>query len=67
MLAVPAGNEVAFHYDATGVQIYTCTSTATGYSWVFQATQVGATARVDYTATYYFYVAKPSHRACDDE
>lgn len=150
-LAVPAGNKVAFHYDATGVQIYTCTSTATGYSWVFKApeatlyakhggvagkhyagptwesidgstvvgsklaaftadptaipelllqavshtgdgrmtdvtyvqrldtvgglaptagcdaTQVGVTARVDYTATYYFYVAKQSHPACDDE
>jgi hypothetical protein len=31
------------------------------------ATQVGATARVDYTATYYFYVARESHPACDDD
>src|SRR6185312_7911007 len=32
-LAVPAGNELAFHLDATGVQIYVCNGTA----WVFQA------------------------------
>jgi hypothetical protein len=36
-LAVPAGNRVAFHYDAVGVQIYACSTTATGYGWVFQA------------------------------
>ena len=36
-LAVPAGNKLAFHYDAVGVQIYACTSTKTGYSWVFKA------------------------------
>jgi hypothetical protein len=29
------------------------------------ATTVGTTARVDYTATYFFYVAKNS-KACDD-
>jgi hypothetical protein len=152
-LAVPAGNRLAFHYDAVGVQIYGCTATvtatATVYGWVFQApeatlygkhdrvkgkhyvgptwestdgstvvgtklaaftadptaipelllqgvshtgdgrmsdvtyiqrldtvaglapttgcdaTTVGTTARVDYTATYFFYVAKNS-KACDD-
>jgi Protein of unknown function (DUF3455) len=36
-LAVPAGNRVAFHYDAIGVQIYACQATATGYGWVFTA------------------------------
>jgi len=36
-LAVPAGNRLAFHYDAVGVQIYGCQATATGYGWVFQA------------------------------
>jgi hypothetical protein len=150
-LAVPAGNKVAFSYDAVGVQIYTCTTSGPGYAWVFQApeatlyakhgrvagkhyvgptwesidgstvvgskvaaftadptaipelllqavshtgdgrmtdvtyvqrldtvgglapttgcdaTQAGVTARVDYTATYYFYVAKQSHRACGDD
>jgi hypothetical protein len=145
-LAVPAGNRLAFHYDAVGVQIYACSASA----WVFQApeaalygkrgrvkgkhyagptweskdgstvvgtkvaaftadptaipelllqavshagdgrmsevtyiqrldtaaglapttgcdaTTEGATARVDYTATYYFYVAKNA-KACDDD
>lgn len=32
-LQVPAGNELAFHLDAIGVQIYVCNGT----SWVFQA------------------------------
>jgi hypothetical protein len=36
-LAVPAGNKLAFHYDAVGVQIYGCDATATGYGWVFRA------------------------------
>jgi hypothetical protein len=36
-LAVPAGNELAFHYNAIGVQIYVCKATATGFGWVFQA------------------------------
>jgi hypothetical protein len=36
-LAVPAGNKLAFSYDAIGVQIYGCDATATGYGWVFRA------------------------------
>jgi hypothetical protein len=36
-LAVPAGNKLAFVYDAIGVQIYGCNATATGYGWVFRA------------------------------
>ena len=36
-LAVPAGNELAFHLDAVGVQIYTCKATATGFAWTFVA------------------------------
>jgi hypothetical protein len=34
-LAVPAGNQAVFAFDAIGVQIYTCSATATGYGWVF--------------------------------
>lgn len=36
-LAVPDGNKLAFSFDAVGVQIYTCSATATGYGWVFKA------------------------------
>jgi hypothetical protein len=36
-LEVPAGNRLAFSFDAIGVQIYTCTATATGAAWVFSA------------------------------
>lgn len=32
-IQAPAGNEVFLKRHATGVQIYTCSSTATGYSW----------------------------------
>jgi hypothetical protein len=145
-LAVPDGNRLAFYFDATGVQIYTCQAAATGFAWTFQAPEallfdrrgravidhyagptweslkdgssvvatkvagftpdpsaipelllqasahigkgrlsrvtfiqrlettgglapttgcdaehIGASARVDYTATYYFYEAKPEH------
>lgn len=36
-LAVPDGNKLKFFYDAVGVQIYTCSKTATGFGWVFTA------------------------------
>jgi hypothetical protein len=36
-LAVPAGNKLAFDFDAIGVQIYGCQASATGFAWVFQA------------------------------
>jgi hypothetical protein len=36
-LAVPDDSQTAFHYDAVGVQIYTCQATANGYAWAFQA------------------------------
>jgi hypothetical protein len=36
-LAVPAGNKLAFVYDAIGVQIYGCDANATGYGWVLRA------------------------------
>jgi hypothetical protein len=37
ILAVPAGNKLAFAYDAIGVQIYACAATATGYGWTLKA------------------------------
>ena len=37
IIAVPAGNRLAFATFAEGVQIYQCTLTATGYAWVFVA------------------------------
>lgn len=36
-ITVPDGNRVAFTLDASGVQIYACQATASGYGWVFQA------------------------------
>ena len=36
-LAVPEDSQLAFHYDAVGVQVYTCQATKTGYAWTFQA------------------------------
>ncbi|MET0593955.1 MAG: DUF3455 domain-containing protein [Polyangiaceae bacterium] len=35
-LAGPAGNKLAFAYDAIGVQIYGCDANATGYGWVLR-------------------------------
>src|SRR4051812_32850066 len=36
-LKVPDGNTLAFALDASGVQIYECTSTCTGTAWVLRA------------------------------
>lgn len=36
VLAVPAGNKLAFSYDAIGVQIYGCDANTTGYGWVLR-------------------------------
>src|SRR5436190_20750582 len=36
-LAVPDGNKVFLVGHATGVQIYSCNATATGYGWTFVA------------------------------
>lgn len=36
-LAVPEGNRLAFYFDAIGVQIYACQSTASGFGFTFQA------------------------------
>jgi FtsP/CotA-like multicopper oxidase with cupredoxin domain len=36
-LELTAGNELEFALDGVGVQIYTCTATATGAAWVFTA------------------------------
>lgn len=35
-IALPAGNQLAFAYDAIGVQIYGCDPNATGYGWVLR-------------------------------
>lgn len=36
-ITVPLGNQLAFDLAATGVQIYDCKATATGFGWVFRA------------------------------
>lgn len=36
-LEVPPGNELDFHFEGVGVQIYACTATAAGPAWVFRA------------------------------
>lgn len=36
-ITVPDGNQLAFDLAATGVQIYDCKATATGFGWVFRA------------------------------
>jgi hypothetical protein len=36
-IAVPAGNKLAFSYDAIGVQIYGCDATGAGHGWVLLA------------------------------
>jgi hypothetical protein len=37
VLALPAGNRLAFALDAVGQQLYACRQNATGYGWVFVA------------------------------
>jgi hypothetical protein len=61
-LAVPAGNELAFRYDAVGVQIYTCSATATGFGWVFVAPEATLYKKRKITGTHY---AGPTWRSKD--
>jgi hypothetical protein len=42
-VAVPAGNALRLELGATGVQIYTCTATASGAAWVFTAPEAALT------------------------
>jgi len=37
ILAVPSDSQLAFYYDAVGVQIYTCQATTTGHAWTLKA------------------------------
>ena len=59
-LAVPAGNSLAFLYDAAGVQIYDCASTG----WVFRAPDANLYEDDEVVATHY---AGPTWQANDDE
>jgi hypothetical protein len=36
-LAVPAGNDLAFEFQAEGVQVYACGGTSGAFAWAFQA------------------------------
>jgi len=36
-LTVPNGNQVAFHYQGVGAQIYTCQASGGGFAWIFNA------------------------------
>ena len=61
-LAVPAGNELAFRYDAVGVQIYTCAATATGFAWTFVAPEATLYKKRKIAGTHY---AGPTWRSKD--
>lgn len=37
LLAVPAGNDLAFALEAEGVQVYACAAGAASFGWAFQA------------------------------
>ena len=53
-LAVPAGNEHAFRYDAAGVQIYECRSTpASTYAWAFVAPRADLSKNGKLVGTHY--------------
>jgi Protein of unknown function (DUF3455) len=62
-LAVPAGNELDFFYDAVGVQIYGCQATTTGFAWVFQAPEATLFGRHGHVAGKHF--AGPTWEAND--
>jgi hypothetical protein len=44
-LGVPDDNQLAFSYDAVGVQVYACQATKTGYAWSFLAPEANLTDR----------------------
>lgn len=44
-LALPDDSQLAFYYDAVGVQIYTCQATNAGHAWTFQAPEASLSDR----------------------
>jgi hypothetical protein len=62
-LAVPAGNRLAFSFDAIGVQIYACQQTTSGPAWVFQAPEATLYDRCGHVAGKHF--AGPTWQAND--
>lgn len=62
-IAAPAGNKLAFSYDAAGVQIYDCAAAATGFAWVFRAPEATLYGRNGRVAATHF--AGPTWRSTD--
>ena len=62
-LAVPSGNRLAFDFDATGVQIYTCAPSGPGFAWTFVAPEATLLNPGGQTAGIHF--AGPTWRAND--
>jgi len=63
-LAVPDGNQLAFHFAASGVQIYTCKSAATGFTWTFDAPEAALTDRSHHVVVKHY--AGPTWESVDD-
>ncbi|CAN5846921.1 DUF3455 domain-containing protein [soil metagenome] len=62
-LAVPAGNRLAFRWDAIGVQIYACSAVGAGYGWVFKAPEANLFGRHGHVAGKHY--AGPTWEAND--
>ena len=63
-LAVPEGNELAFHADATGVQIYSCATSATSAAWALQGPE--ASLRDQHGRVVFKHYAGPTWQSVSD-
>ncbi|HEX3854463.1 MAG TPA: DUF3455 domain-containing protein [Polyangiaceae bacterium] len=63
-LAVPEGNQLAFHADATGVQIYACAANAAGVAWAFQGPE--ASLRDQHGHVVFKHYAGPTWQSVSD-
>jgi hypothetical protein len=63
-LAVPEGNELAFHADASGVQIYACAASATGTAWALEGPE--ASLRDQHGHVVFKHYAGPTWQSVSD-
>lgn len=64
ILAVPNDSQLAFYYDAVGVQIYTCEATTTGHAWIFKAPEASLFDRPSHVVLEHY--AGPTWEAVSD-
>ena len=65
-LAVPEGNQLAFSFDAIGIQIYACQAAADGFAWQFQAPEASLVDVHDHGRVAVKHFAGPTWQSVSD-